>query len=87
LNSYTNGEPADGEDEEYLIVIKDDGSDSDSEAEGSKADAEDLKLGTHFAFNAMVLSNDQQVIEMTVVIVMRSGHFCWKVSLMMTYLS
>jgi hypothetical protein len=45
---------SDGENEEHPI---DDG--SDSEAEGSEADGEGLKLGTHFAFNAMVSSNDQ----------------------------
>ena len=66
MNSYTNREPADGEDEERPVVIEDDRSDSDLEAEGSEADREGPKLGTHFAFNAMVSSNDQQVIETTV---------------------
>jgi hypothetical protein len=83
LNSYTNREPADGE-EEHPIVIEDDGSDSDSEAEGteaegSEADRKGPELGTHFAFNAMVSSNDQQMMEMTVVIARRS-YLRWRIS-------
>lgn len=36
---------SDGEDEEHPVVIEDDGSDSDSEAEGSEADREGPELG------------------------------------------
>jgi hypothetical protein len=83
LNSYTNREPADGE-EEHPIVIKDDRSDSDSEAEGSEAegseaDSKGPKLGTHFAFIAMDLSNNQQMMEMTVAIAMMT-YLSWRIS-------
>ncbi|KAF2804376.1 uncharacterized protein BDZ99DRAFT_502583 [Mytilinidion resinicola] len=44
-DSKREREPADGNDKEHPVVIEDDGSDSDSEAEGSEADREGLKLG------------------------------------------